>query len=160
CGNFGGCGACSATAPLPTGGLPASQTVEGGAQVRVTPAGFNKLTSILPGALNSALGGGFCVPEGSVGSPSFTGANYCDSSGNGCNNACKVNVSLNSMGLSVTNQQTLHVTVSTSVSSTIHIDGAVVFVPFSCNLGVSSNNLNGDLDIALGTDPTTGELTI
>ena len=56
CGNLGGCGACSAAQPLPGGALPADQTVEGGAQIRVTPPGFNKLTSILPGALNQSLG--------------------------------------------------------------------------------------------------------
>src|SRR5512146_1851841 len=55
CGNFGGCGACGATGPLPPGGLPGNQTIEGGAQVRVTPSGFTKLTSLLPGLINSQL---------------------------------------------------------------------------------------------------------
>ncbi len=160
CGNLSGCGGCSSQ-PLPAGGLPPGQTIEGGAQVRVTPAGFNKLTSILPGIINQSLGSGFCVPEGSVGSPSFTGANYCSANdGGGCNPGCKVNASLNSLTTQVTNNQTLDLTLSTSISTTIHIDGAIVFVPFSCDLGVSSNNLNGDLDIAFGIDQTTGELTI
>src|SRR5512134_3180579 len=52
CGNFGSCGACGATQPLPGGRLPVDQTVEGGAQIRVTPQGFQKLTAILPGVLN------------------------------------------------------------------------------------------------------------
>jgi hypothetical protein len=166
CGNFGGCGACGASAPLPPGGLPASQTVEGGAQIRVTPAGFQTLTSILPGAINNALGGGFCVPKGSVGSPNGflgTGANYCDSNNNGCSPGCKVNVALNPNGLALTvnpNNNTLNVNLSTSVASTIHLDGQVVGIGFSCNLGVSSNNLHGDLDIAFGIKPANGELDI
>src|SRR5262249_35813773 len=102
---------------------------------------------------------GFCLPKGSVGSPSFTGANYCDSTTGTCN-GCQIAVSLNNLDTSVTNAQTLHINLSMSASTTVHIDGAVVFVPFSCDLGVSSNNLNGDLDIATGIDPTTGELTI
>ena len=66
CGNVGGCGACGAAGPLPGGILPPNQTVEGGAQVRVTPQGFNKLTSILPGALSSAFGSGFTIPGGTA----------------------------------------------------------------------------------------------
>ncbi len=68
CGNLGGCGACGAVQPLPQGGLPATQTIEGGAQIRVTQQGFNKLTAIIPGLLNSQLAGGFCVPQGATGS--------------------------------------------------------------------------------------------
>src|SRR3954466_8326444 len=139
CGGFGSCGACGASAPLPTGGLPGSQTVEGGAQVRVTPNGFTKLTSILPGAINSALGAGFCVPKGSVGSPSGflgTGANYCDSNeGPTCNPGCEIAVGLNTNGVQihVTNQHTLNVAISTHIATTVHISGQVVGIGFSCN---------------------------
>jgi len=56
CGGLGGgCGACSATQPLPGGKLPADQTVEGGAQIRVTQAGFKKLTDLLPGLVDNSL---------------------------------------------------------------------------------------------------------
>jgi hypothetical protein len=44
CGGIGGgCGGCGSQ-PLPAGGLPKTQTVEGGGQIRVTRAGFTKLT--------------------------------------------------------------------------------------------------------------------
>ncbi len=163
CGNLGGCGACSSAQPLPGGKLPADQTVEGGAQIRVTPAGFDKLKSILPGILNSQLSNGFCVPQGQVGSLGTlgTGAKYCSTNaGGGCSPGCRVNVALNSLTPTVTNAQNLNMQISTSISTTVHIDGKVVGIGFSCDLGVSSNNLNGDVDIAFGIKPADGELDI
>ncbi len=161
CGDLGGCGACGSQ-PLPGGRLPADQTIEGGAQIRVTRQGFTKLTSILPGLLNDQLAAGFCLPEGSVGSPNGflgTGASYCTSNANGCD-GCKVNVALNNLTPTVTNQNTLNLQVSTSINTTVAISGQVVGIGFSCNLGVASNNLGGNVDIAFGIAPDTGELQI
>src|SRR5450432_2564749 len=76
CGSFGSCGACGATLPLPTGGLPGNQTIEGGGQIRVTPAGFTKLTSILPGIINSGFANGLCIGQGSLGNFAAS-ADYC-----------------------------------------------------------------------------------
>lgn len=165
CGNIGGCGACGSVGPLPTGGLPKDQTIEGGAQMRVTPAGFSKLQSVLPALLNEQLADGFCVPRGEVGNCDGgflgTGACYCTANaGPGCNPGCKVNVALNSLVPTVTNQQTMNLRLSTSVSTSMRINGQVVGIGFSCTLGIASNNLNGDLDIRFGIHPTTGELTI
>ncbi|HEY4242182.1 MAG TPA: MYXO-CTERM sorting domain-containing protein [Kofleriaceae bacterium] len=164
CSGATGCGACSSAGPLPAGGLPVDQTIEGGAQIRITPQGFQKLTSILPGVVNSALGSGFCLGQGTIGSPGGTfgtGAYYCDGNeGASCNPGCEFAISVNSLSTNVTNNQTLHLALSTSVSTTVNIDGKIVGIPFSCSLGISSNNLSGDIDIAFGTDPTTGELTI
>jgi len=166
CGNFGSCGACGSTSPLPGGKLPTDQTVEGGAQVRVTPAGFQKLTAILPGVINNSLGGGFCVPRGSGGTPNggflATGAEWCYSNQGGCTPGCRANVALNpnGLGLSVTNQNTLRLTVSTSVSATIPIRGQVIGIGASCTLTATSNNLNGDLDITVGVRQDNGELSI
>src|SRR5688572_11394778 len=98
CGNLGSCGACGSTAPLPNGRLPTDQTVEGGAQVRVTPAGFTKLSSILPSLLNQQLAGGFCLPKGSAGVEIFgfdvATARYCQSGG-GCTGGCKITAQIN-----------------------------------------------------------------
>ena len=164
CGGFGSCGACGASAPLPAGGLPGSQTIEGGAQVRVTPGGLTKLTSIIPGVLNNAFAGGFCVAQGQVGSLGTfgTGARYCESNNVGCNPGCKVDVGLNNGGfhISVPNQNTMNIAISTHVATTVKIDGKVVGIGFSCTLGVTSNDLGGDFDIALGTRADNGELTI
>jgi MYXO-CTERM domain-containing protein len=166
CGNLGGCGACGASQPLPPGGLPATQTVEGGAQIRVTPTGFNKLESLLPAALNQAINGGFCVGQGQAGTPSggflATGVKWCYSQQGTCNPGCKANIALNNGGmqLDVTNQQTLHLHLSTSVSATVPIKGQVVGIGFSCSLTGTSNNLAADADIAFGINATTGELEI
>ena len=164
CGNIGGCGACGSVGPLPTGGLPKDQTIEGGAQIRVTPAGFNKLKSVLPALLNDQLAGGFCLASGEVGNCAGglgTGACYCTgNSGAGCNPGCQVNVQLNSLVPTVTSQERLNLRLSTRASTSIPVRGQVVGIDFSCTLGVSSNNLSGDLDIRFGVDPTTGELTI
>src|SRR5262249_7250969 len=165
CGNFGGCGACGASQPLPGGMLPTDQTVEGGGQIRVTQQGFSKLTSILPGVLNQAFQNGFCVGRGSVGSPNGflgTGAEWCYQTQGQCNPGCLANVSLNPGGFStqVTNAQTLRLRVSTSVSATVPLRGQVVGIGASCTLGVTSNNLNADVDLAFGIKPGNGELDI
>ena len=79
CGGLGsGCG-CSQQ-PLPEGGLPKDQTVEGGGQVRVTRAGFQKLTSVVPAIINDALGGGMCIDRTSI-----LGADVCYENNGGCN---------------------------------------------------------------------------
>jgi hypothetical protein len=56
CGGLGGCGGCGG-GPLPAGGVPVSQTVEGGAQNRITPSGFTKLKSIVPALVRSLRSG-------------------------------------------------------------------------------------------------------
>jgi MYXO-CTERM domain-containing protein len=164
CGNVGGCGACGSVGPLPAGGLPKDQTLEGGAQIRVTPAGFTKLQAMLPPLLNDQLADGFCVGKDTVGNPNsfpYTGADYCTiNNGASCNPGCKVDVSLNSVVPSVVSQQRLNLQISTTVHTEIGINGKVVGIPFSCSLGVTSNNLNGDVDIKFDVDPGTGELAI
>jgi len=174
CGNFGGCGGCSSVGPLPADtpqtlkGLPRDQTVEGGAQIRVTPAGFTKLTSVLPTVLNQQLSGGFCVPQGQVGSCTGgfpnTGACYCTQDNTSCGtNQCKANVSINPGGLtvSVTNQNLLRISVSTTISTQIQLTGRALGISLgSCTLNVTSPNLSGSFDIALGVKPADGELDL
>lgn len=163
CGGFGsGCGACGAVQPLPGGKLPADQTVEGGAQIRITQAGFQKLTSVLPGLLNQNFTGGFCVPAGSVGG-SALGADYCYQTQGTCAPGCNVGVSLNPGGLSlaVTNNQTLRVNIAATVTTSLPIRGRVLgFSVGSCTVNVSSPSLTGSMDIAFGIKPADGELEI
>jgi MYXO-CTERM domain-containing protein len=135
--------------------------------VRVTPGGFQKLTSILPGAINSALGGGFCVAQGQAGfnDPifnTFTGLKYCNSNANGCNPGCKVGTTLNANGLStqvVGND--LRINLSMSVNAAFHAQGYVADASIgTCNLNATSNDLGGNFDIAFGIQPANGELAI
>jgi hypothetical protein len=160
CGNLGSCGGCSTVGPLPTGGLPADQTVEGGAQIRVTQAGFSKLTSILPSIINNNLGAGVCIPAGGTGYTLGTGADYCSGNQGTCTNGCQVSTSVNSSSISVTAQQTMNVNLSLSFSVSVPINYSVLGLGSSCTLTASSNNLNGNVDITFGIDATTGELTI
>ncbi len=156
CGNLGGCGACSASQPLPGGKLPADQTVEGGAQIRVTPQGFNKLTSILPGVLNSSFAAGFCIPKGSA----LGFVNYCDNNQGQCTPGCKVNVALNPNGLQLNvnpDNQSMHVRVDAAGSTSVHLSAGILG---SCTMTINVPHLIADLDVVFGIDPPTGELTI
>ena len=169
CGGLGnGCG-CSSQ-PLPPGGLPKDQTIEGGGQIRVTRAGFQKLTQIVPAMLNDTLDDGFCVGQGSVGTPSggflATGARYCatntggvpDPCGNG--NGCNVAVHLDSTNISVTNQQRMNVRIQIDASTSVPISGQVVGIGFSCSLGLDAPNVAIDADIEFFIKPDSGELGI
>jgi hypothetical protein len=149
CGNLGGCGACGASQPLPGGILPPNQTIEGGAQVRVTPAGFNKLTSILPGVLSSAFGSGFTIPGGTA----IGFVDYCGGSGG---SGCHITVGLNNASTNVTNQQTLHIHVDAHGSTSVPLDFGIG----SCSMSISVDHLIVDADLSLGIDGPTGELTI
>ncbi|HTL35000.1 MAG TPA: hypothetical protein VL326_17845, partial [Kofleriaceae bacterium] len=165
CGNLGSCGACGSTSPLPNGKLPTDQTVEGGAQVRVTPQGFSKLSSILPGLLNQQLANGFCVPKGQAG-VSILGfdvatAKYCQSGG-GCSGGCKISASINNGGL--TTQvvgSNLRVNISTSIDTSIPLDFYAFGINVdSCSMHIWSNDLNGSFDVGFGIKPGDGELDI
>ena len=136
CGGIGGgCGGCGSQ-PLPAGGLPKTQTVEGGGQIRVTRAGFTKLTNIIPPLINQQLSNGFCVGQGSVGTPSggflATGARYCatnqgpapgipDSCGAG--NGCNVGIHLDSTNISVTNAQRMNIRIQLDANATVPLSG-------------------------------------
>jgi MYXO-CTERM domain-containing protein len=148
CSDTSGCG----TQPLPGGALPADQTVEGGAQIRVTRQGFAKLTSVVPGLINAQIANGFCVPQGSQYS-----VDYCYQTQGQCSPGCKVTVGLNQTVFSATNSQTLTVAIDMSVNATVPTD-APFFDP--CNIYVDGDSVRGIADIELGTDVATGELTV
>ncbi|MES1157752.1 MAG: hypothetical protein ABUL67_01510, partial [Haliangium ochraceum] len=61
---------------------------------------------------------------------------------------------------SVTNQNTLNIQISTSLSTSVHLSGSVLGIGASCTITATSNNLNGNVDIALGTRADNGELDI
>ena len=155
-----GCG-CGAASPLPTGGLPGDQTIEGGAQIRVTPAGFNKLTAILPTAINSAIGGGICIPQGGIGSSPFDAA-WCDQVTNtspcgGGATGCPVQITPSNISVSVTNAQTLEADVAVNINASFHLDALAGLV--GCTVTISTP-ISGSVDFNLGIAPTTGELTL
>ena len=151
CGGLGsGCG-CSQQ-PLPAGGLPKDQTVEGGGQIRVTRAGFQKLTSVVPAIINDSLGGGMCIDRTSI-----LGADVCYENNGGCNPGCRVNINVTQTALTVTNQNTLNVRVAANINTSVRIDPPIFS---ACTMTVTANNLSADLDIGFAIDPATGELRI
>nr|HEX4316848.1 MYXO-CTERM sorting domain-containing protein [Kofleriaceae bacterium] len=127
-----------------------NQTIEGGGQVRVTPTGFNKMTSILPGVLNSAFKSGFTIPGGTA----ISIVSYCGGSGGA---GCHIAVTLNSVTVNVTNQQTLHLAIDAAGSTSVPLSVPIIG---SCTMDVSVAHLQADTDLDLGIDPTTGELTV
>ena len=152
CGNFGSCN-CTA-GPLPGGKLPADQTVEGGGQIRVTPQGFNKLTSVLPGLINSQFGNGFCVPKGTA----LGFVDYCGNNQGQCHPGCRIVPGINSIQTNVNpGNQSLHIHVDANGSASVPLDAGIFG---SCTLDVSVPHLVADVDVVFGIDPATGELTI
>lgn len=150
CGSAGGCGSCAAVDPLPGGKLPAGQTIEGGAQLRVTPHGFTTLTSIIPGLIGDQLNAGFCLPSGSIGPIS-----YCSGDHDGCTNGCRVFPTIKSVSVAP----------STNNAVNIHLDASAklslpVSLGLSCTFNVTVDDLAADVPLTLGTNATTGELTI
>ena len=161
CSDTSGCGCTSQ--PLPGGALPADQTVEGGAQVRVTPAGMTKVNQVIQTVLTDSLGDGFCVDEGSSGGSCFLRADYCDQNqGGACGAArgCNVPVALDFINISVTSPTTLRIEVQVDMSASVHIDADIACIGASCTLGVNAQNLYIDITLAVGIRPSDGELTL
>ncbi|MEZ4402438.1 MAG: hypothetical protein R3B06_20605 [Kofleriaceae bacterium] len=154
CGGLGGgCGGCGSQ-PLPAGGLPKTQTVEGGGQIRMTRAGFTKLTQIIPPLINQQLGGGFCV-----GRQSILGADVCYQNQGTCTPGCKVNVNIpaNGVMVSVTNANTMNIKINANADAAVRINPPIFS---ACTMNITANNLSADLDIGFGINATTGELEI
>jgi len=163
---LGGCGdgGCS-TAPL-AGPLPADQTIEGGGQVRVTPAGFTKLTSLIPAVINDLASDGFCIGEGQWGNPSGTcaiGTYYCNTEGGGAcgaDNGCDVDLHIDSTTLTVPDSGRLRVTVQLDVDSYVHLDYQGFCASDECDMHVVGNDIRVSADVIMGIDSATGELDV
>lgn len=138
--------------PLPNGGLPATQTLEGGAQIQISPAGFEKIESTIPGGLGAALDAGFCVPQ-----QSLQASDVCYTNQGACMPGCNVAVTTNSVDLSVTNANTLNVRIETTAATSVRIDPPIFS---ACTMTLSIANLDADVDIGLGIDPVTGLLSV
>lgn len=153
-----GCG-CGVQ-PLPPGGLPADQTIEGGAQLRVTQSGFSKITSLIPTVVNDALAGGFCIPRDQVVDAGVAEATICGNAAGGCAPGCPVSVTLDSSNIAAAGQN-LNIQLTLDVHADVFIDYEVLWV-FSgtCDADFDLNDGFVDIDVAFGIDPATGELII
>lgn len=160
---IGGCGGMSSCAghPLPEGGLPGYQTIEGGAQLRVTPAGFAKLASLLPGLINSALTGGFCVGPRDV-----ANVNFCSRiPGGACGNqpGCSIGVGLvpGSVQLSPKDPGTLHIQASVKVDARAYVKIKLGFTKLECDaMRVHSDGIAVGADIETKISEADGSLSV
>lgn len=161
CGDLG----CSLR-PLPAGGVPKDQTVEGGGQIRVTRTGFQKLTSVVPTAINQLAADGFCVPQGQWGDPSGswgTGTYYCNRvTGGACgaSRGCDVDLHVDYVNLSVPDTQHLEVAVQIDLYTIVHMDYQVFGADGSCDMVVDGRNIYVNADIVFGIDAASGELEV
>ena len=160
-GTGGGCGGCSGTStpPLPTGGLPAGQTIEGGAQVRVTSHGMGAITQVVKPLLLSQISGGICLPKGS-----FLGGtvSYCDTTSEcpGAATGCLVKPAINDNGLTLGAHPTDPKILRAHLDAKIATFTLPAHFIGTCNVQVGVDHLVANLDLALGINATTGALGI
>jgi hypothetical protein len=155
CGGGGGCGACGSVAPLPGGKLPASQTIEGGAQIRVTPQGFATLTSIVKPLLDQQIGSAnLCIPKDTQ----FL-VDYCYTNQGTCTPGCRVVPTINTISVEpkAGNVNALHLHVDIRATAAVPLDFGFLG---TCTINATIDHVVADLDVTLGIDPTTGRLTI
>lgn len=136
--------------PLPPGGLPPGQTLEGGAQIQITATGLQKFTNALPAILGSGVGQDVCVAE-----MSLLGASACDGAQGGCSPGCLFDVEPQPVFLqpSVPDAQTLRLAVTTSATASVRIRDP--FLP-PCTMSLTVGSMSVNADIGFSIDPATG----
>jgi hypothetical protein len=150
----GGCssGGCSCIGALPQP-IPSGQIIEGGAQIRVTPSGFQTLTSIVPTVLNQAIANGFCIAKQSI-SLSIAGTlNACDA--NTCSGGaqgCGVSVHLDSLHMSAPDPQTFRIDAQFDGSLPAHVGYHLGFPPVNigCTIHATLNDAHVVADVGFG----------
>ncbi len=137
-----GCAGCD-LAPLPAGGLPADQTIEGGAQVRVAPSGFDKVEQIVGGIIDDALGGGICIPPGEEDLGVIGDLTFCFENQGDCAPGCQADIAVNSVDLTPETDQ-LRIRAQFDVQSDLRVHLAIpIFPDIDCTLGVTANDTAG-----------------
>ncbi|HEX3594440.1 MAG TPA: hypothetical protein VHU80_05040 [Polyangiaceae bacterium] len=140
--------------PLPFGGLPAAQTLEGGGQMRVTASGFAKLGARATALVSSELAKTtVCVAEGTQ-----TLVDYCYANDGACTAGCLVHVTPTSVSLSIADSETLNVKLVGNATS--HVPARTSVGNLSCAADVTLTGLHADADLAFSIDASTGDLVL
>ncbi len=166
CGELGGLGSgCGCgIEPLPEGGLPADQTIEGGAQVRVTRSGLEKITSLIPAAVRDVLGGGFCLPESSVVSSDVIDGTICYEADGSCSPGCRISLEVASAEASpvADREDTLRVAAEFTAATTLSLKWKALWglLDGECRVAMRFPDIALDGDIRLSVSPETGEVGI
>lgn len=153
----GGSSGCGGLTPLPSApapvGLPFDQQIEGGLQVRITPPGFTKLSSVIPEVLEPVLATPFCIPP-----QRLLTTNICGGSCNG-GTGCPVSIDIKNIAVSAPNnpsQAVVQVDTTFNVSASVPTYDGIT----RCTFGATTTGSHVYVDIGLGTSATTGQLTI
>jgi MYXO-CTERM domain-containing protein len=159
----GGLGCGCGSLPLPAGGLPADQTVEGGAQMRITPAGMTKVNNLVTSLVRDELGSGICVPSGEIGnahSTFGTGTYYCYENDGSCAPGCEVQVNIDELTFQPVAQQLLNLHTRFDVNATVPLDYQIIGIGGGCHMTITATDLVIDANIRLGINDADGELAI
>jgi hypothetical protein len=156
-----GCAGCGLK-PLPGGALPAGQTIEGGAQLRITEAGFDQVEQVVKAVVTDALGDGLCVPQQNV-TVLGTGFRACHE--NQCadgSQGCRVSLALTDFQMAAPDHSRLRVGVRANMSAIVPVQAKIFGRPIggACQMRVVLRNGGADAAIGLVVDPSTGELDI
>lgn len=141
-------------APLPEGGIPKDQTIEGGAQVRVTNGGLGKIGQFGKQMINEQFAGGVCVPEIDTNFGDFCTQN----SGAACNPGCNAVVNAKSLTIAPLSPTRMRAQLFFDLGNPtmrVSYDSWLL----DCDFYVKGDNLKADIDISLIIKPN-GELGI
>ena len=174
CGGGGGCGGLT---PLPKDpgprGMPPDQEIEGGAQIRITKPGFDKISSLIPALAGPALTKPSCLPKQDQ-NFGFGDLIECDSACNG-GQGCPIDITLRpdiappggiAVSIEPGNTPIVHVDAAFDIHIPVPIDLKVIFLGTKniCTLNIDAPGTHINADIGLGIDgpggQNTGELTI
>lgn len=148
-----GCGC--AMRPLPATGLPADQTLEGGAQMRVTPAGFEKITSLITGFIDDTISGGVCIDQQR---DVFLTFDICIDDDGPCTPGCFLDAAVDSLTLQPStdpDDDPLH-----TLQVDIQFDASTTITTVICDLDttITDGSIRGKINADI--DPATGELVV
>ena len=151
-----GLGVPGAGTPLPAGGLPPSQTLEGGAQIQLSAAGMSKVHANVLATLDAGVSQGFCV-----GHQSILGSDFCYTNQGSCSPGCFFAVEVPPTGIqtSVVSSNTVNVQLTASASGSVPIEVQLFpgAPPGRCTATITFD-LSIDADVGLSIDPATGSL--
>ncbi len=155
CSGGGGCGGCGDLQPLPQGGLPGDQTLEGGAQIRISEQGFDAITQIIPAVLADTLGAGTCL-----GASNGT-LSYCFNNDGTCTPGCQIDITIDEVTLDVPQDDQLRITVQFDVDVDVPVSLSIPLLPDpSCTLTARANDTRFDVIVDFDIDAATGELEL
>ena len=154
CSGGGGCGGC-ALEDLPAGGLPTDQTIEGGAQIRISQAGFETITQVLPAIVQDSFGGGACIPQGG-----FAIVDYCHQNDGTCSPGCQVDLNIDSVSVQVPQDDLLQLAVQFDVDIDVPVFADFFIGSASCNINATANNIAFDVGVSFDINAASGELEL